>query len=127
MKHIGVAVGQSITRTASPLTTLSARDGIPNWSEIQALIEHWRPSDLVVGVPLQMDGTEQPVTFCARKFIKRLRTRFTIPTHEVDERLSTWEAKTRADQAPSKRKVKASGQAVHAYAAVVLIEQWMGE
>lgn len=126
LKHIGVAIGQSITHTASPLTTLQARDGIPHWPEIQTLIAQWRPTDLVVGMPLQMDGSEQLLTFCARKFINRLRERCTVPIHEVDERLSSWEAKTRRDQAVGKKaKTQSKGTSVHAYAALILIEQWM--
>lgn len=121
MKNIGVAIGQSITCTASPLTTLMAKDGIPNWREVQALIEKWQPHDLVVGVPLNMDGTEQPITFCARRFIKRL-ARYRLSTHAVDERLSTWEAKK---QTPFKSKL--DPKRIHAQAAVIILEQWLRE
>lgn len=129
LKHIGVALGQSITQTARPLTTLTARDGVPNWNEIQSILEKWKPDDLVVGIPLHLDDTTQPMTFCARRFMNKLRARFKIPTHAVDERLSTWEAKTRA---PVKvihhpAKAKAHIDEMHAYAAVVLVEQWMAE
>lgn len=129
LRHIGVAIGQFITQTATPLTTLSARDGVPNWLEVQNILEKWRPDDLVVGVPLHLDGATQPMTFCAKRFINKLRARFNIPTHPVDERLSTWEAKTRAPvkviHHPSK--AKAHLDKMHAYAAVVLVEQWMAE
>src|SRR6185437_5451854 len=90
MKYIGVAVGQSITYSASPLTTLLAKDGIPAWQEVEQLLEKWRPQDLIVGVPLNMDGTQQLLTFCARRFIKRLHARFKLPVYEVDERLTSW-------------------------------------
>ncbi len=129
LRHIGVAIGQSVTQTATPLATLTARDGVPNWSEVQEILEKWHPNDLVVGIPLHLDGTTQPMTFCARRFMNKLRARFKIPTHAVDERLSTWEAKTRAPvkiiHHPSK--AKAHVDEMHAYAAVVLIEQWMAE
>ncbi len=129
LRHIGVAIGQSVTQTATPLATLTARDGVPDWSEVQEILEKWHPNDLVVGIPLHLDGTTQPMTFCARRFMNKLRTRFKIPTHAVDERLSTWEAKTRAPvkiiHHPSK--AKAHVDEMHAYAAVVLIEQWMAE
>lgn len=129
LRHIGVAIGQSITQTATPLTTLTARDGVPNWVEIQAILQKWQPDDLVVGIPLHLDGTTQLMTFCARRFMNKLHRRFNIPTHGVDERLSSWEAKTRA---PIKiihhpAKAKAHIDKMHAYAAVVLVEQWMAE
>jgi putative Holliday junction resolvase len=129
LRHIGIAIGQSITQTATPLTTLKARDGVPNWAEIETLIQKWQPTDLVVGIPLQLDGSTQPMTFCAKRFINKLRARFKLPTHEVDERLSTWEAKTRA---PTKiihhpSKAKAHQDNMHAIAAVVLVEQWIAK
>lgn len=61
-KSIGVAVGQEITGTASPLAALKARDGIPDWNVIEKLYEEWQPQLVVVGLPLNMDGTEQEVT-----------------------------------------------------------------
>ncbi len=127
MKHIGVAVGQTITQTASPVTTLQARDGIPNWTELQALIDRWKPSELVVGVPFNMDGSSQLMTFCARRFIKRLTAKFNLPIHEVDERLTSWEAKTRNEFKLKKSKTKRKDQEDHATAAVIIVEQWMAD
>lgn len=124
MKHIGVAIGQSVTETASPLTTLLAQDGIPNWADIKQLIEHWQPQHLVVGIPLNMDGSEQPITFCARRFVNRLVAKFRIPVHAVDERLTSWEAKNRAFSEYRTRKLKTSTDTFHAIAAMILIEQW---
>ena len=71
-KSIGVAVGQEITGTASPLAALKARDGIPDWNVIEKLYEEWQPQLVVVGLPLNMDGTEQEVTQRAKKFANRL-------------------------------------------------------
>lgn len=119
MKHIGVAVGQSITKTASPLITLLAKDGIPNWEQINDLIKQWQPQDLIVGLPLNMDGSQQRLTFCTRRFIKRLQAKFKLPVHEVDERLSSWEAKQKTK--------KPKDPKTHAYVAVLLIEQWFTE
>ena len=67
-KSIGVAVGQQITSSATPLLSLKAVDGIPNWDEIAKLIQEWQPDLVVVGLPLNMDGTEQEMTHRARKF-----------------------------------------------------------
>lgn len=126
LKHIGVAVGQSITQTASPLTTLSAKDGIPDWEVIKTLIENWKPSDIIVGIPLNMDGTEQPMTFKARKFANRLKTRFQLPVHDVDERLSSYEAKHRLLANAKRFDPRKLKQTIDAVAASILLEQWMG-
>ncbi|MEX0616103.1 MAG: Holliday junction resolvase RuvX [Methylophaga sp.] len=92
MKNIGVAVGQQLTGTASGLTALKARDGIPDWQQIAELIRQWQPRQLVVGLPLNMDGSEQQMTASARKFGNRLNNRFNIPVTWQDERLTTFEA-----------------------------------
>jgi len=92
LKNIGVAVGQDLTKTASPLSVIKARDGIPNWDDIQKLIDEWKPQVLIVGLPLNMDGTEQTMTKASRKFGNRLNGRFQIPVEWQDERLTTFEA-----------------------------------
>lgn len=95
MKRIGVAIGQTITQTARPLDTIQAKDGIPNWNMIAAFIRKWLPSALVVGIPLNMDGTEQKITQHARQFAASLREQFKLPVYEMDERLTTKDAKER--------------------------------
>lgn len=91
-KHIGVAVGQELTGTSTPLATLPSRYENPDWGTISRLIEEWRPAALVVGIPLNMDGTDQPMTKAARRFARRLEGRFRLPVHLADERLSSVEA-----------------------------------
>lgn len=91
-KSIGVAIGQELTATANPLTALKARDGIPDWEQIKRLLDEWQPQLLVVGLPLNMDGSEQAMTAAARKFGNRLHGRFNLPVEWQDERLSTYEA-----------------------------------
>ncbi|GLQ30565.1 Holliday junction resolvase RuvX [Litoribrevibacter albus] len=93
IKRIGVAVGQTITGTASPLPPLKAKDGIPNWQEIEKLIKEWKPDILLIGLPLNMDGSESEMSKRARKFANRLHGRFGKPFELVDERLSSEEAK----------------------------------
>jgi putative holliday junction resolvase len=95
LHHIGVAVGQEITHSASPLTTLIACDGKPRWDQITALLEQWQPDLLVVGLPFNMDGSEQPLTEAARRFGNRLHGRYGLPVEWIDERLSTVEARER--------------------------------
>lgn len=91
--NIGVAVGQTITATASPLAALRAKDGQPDWHVVERLINEWQPQRIVVGLPLNMDGTEQPLTQLARKFANRLHGRFGLPVELQDERLTTVAAK----------------------------------
>ncbi len=89
-KFIGVAVGSTLTRTARPLAALAvARSGQPDWAALTRLVEEWRPQALVVGLPLNMDDTPNPRTAAARKFGNRLKARYNLPVHMVDERLTT--------------------------------------
>ncbi len=127
MKYIGVAVGQTITNSAKPLTSFLAKDGVPNWKEIDQFVKDWNPNELIVGLPLHMDGSMQPITFAAQKFANRLRERYTkLEVHEVDERLSTWEAKNRAPET-TKKKSRENYNKLNATAAAVLVEQWLQE
>lgn len=89
MKRIGVAVGQTLTGTASPLPPLPAQNGQPDWNALEKVLKAWSPARLVVGLPLNMDGTEQPLTVAAKKFAARLHGRFGHPVDTIDERLST--------------------------------------
>jgi putative Holliday junction resolvase len=92
-KYIGVAVGQEITDSASPLGSVKAKDGIPNWDDLGAFLKEWQPDVIVVGLPLNMDGSEQQLTLDARKFGKRLSGRYGIEVVYQDERLTTADAK----------------------------------
>jgi len=93
-KTIGVAVGNTNTGQAHPLTTVRVIRGQPDWDAITRLIEEWAPTALVVGLPISMDGSDNPVTPKARKFGNRLNGRYNLPVHMVDERLSTRDART---------------------------------
>jgi putative Holliday junction resolvase len=88
-KYIGVAVGSSHSRQAEPVTTLRGSAKNPDWVGISRLIGEWRPDALVGGLPLNMDGSDNPVTRAARSFGQRLKERYNLPVHMVDERLST--------------------------------------
>ena len=92
-KKIGVAIGQGLTGSATPIAIVSARDGIPKWAEIEALLDTWAPKLLVVGLPLHMDDSPSPLSVRAEKFARRLTGRFNIPHQTVDERLSSFAAK----------------------------------
>ena len=90
---IGVAIGQMVTSTAAPLSALKANDGVPNWDQVAALFAEWQPDLVVVGLPLNMDGTEQAITQRVKKFCNRLHGRYGVPVQQWDERLTTVDAK----------------------------------
>lgn len=125
MKRIGVAIGQSVTQTARPLQTLTAKEGIPDWDAIKKLINKWQPDALVVGIPLNMDGTEQKLTQYARQFASSLQTRFNLPIHEMDERLTTKDAREKLF-ANGGYKALQDGQ-VDSVAAQLILQNWFNQ
>jgi len=120
--RIGCAAGQTLTGTGTPLAALKARDGQPDWSTVEKLIAEWRPDALLVGLPLNMDGSESDFCLRARKFARRLHGRFGLPVTMVDERLSTREAKTRTGYRRSYR-----DNPVDDVAAQVILETWLSD
>lgn len=121
--YIGVAAGQSITQTASPLPALKARDGQPQWEAVAALLQEWQPQLLLVGLPLNMDGTPSHMSQRARRFAGRLQGRFGIPVKLVDERLSTREAREQMPHSTSHKK----DPKVDSVAAALLIESYFND
>ncbi|MCA1805057.1 MAG: Holliday junction resolvase RuvX [Xanthomonadaceae bacterium] len=116
-RRIGVAVGQTITATATALATLAARDGQPDWAEVTALIEQWRPDALVVGLPLRLDGTESELSRAAQRFARRLEGRYKRPVHLMDERLSS----RTAEQTRARGSAR---QGLDALAAQIILQDW---
>ena len=121
-KSIGVAVGQQLTGTARALTALKAQDGTPDWKLIEKLLKEWQPDYVVVGLPLNMDGTEQELTARARKFANRLHGRFGLRVELQDERLSTVEARADLFERGGFRALQ-KGQ-VDSQSAVIILEDW---
>ncbi len=122
-KRIGVAVGQRLTATATPLPTLQANEGVPRFECIATLIKQWRPDALIVGYPTRTDGGNLYVTKPAKRFAKALKTRFELPVFLVDERLSTVEARALLFEARGYQKLKKAE--VDSIAACVILEQWL--
>ena len=92
--HIGVAVGQTVTKTSSPLVVLNvAREGKEIWNTISTLIDEWKPDQLLVGKPLNMDGTPSEMMKKVDQFFNKLQKISNIPCELVDERLTSFEAK----------------------------------
>ena len=90
-KRVGVASGNTLTRTATPLRTVAA-EGDARFAALGALITEWQPDALVVGVPFHPDGAPHDNTARAQRFARQLHGRFKLPVHEVDERYTTTEA-----------------------------------
>lgn len=125
MKRIGVAVGQTVTQSANPLDTLAAKDGNPNWQDLTKLIKKWRPDALIVGIPLNMDGTDQKITHHARQFAEKLREQTKLPVYEMDERLTTKDARERLF-IDGGYKALQDGQ-VDRVAAQLILQNWFAE
>ena len=93
-QYIGVAVGQTITKTSSPLIVINvAREGAEIWKTISNLIDEWKPDQLLVGKPLNMDGTSSDMMKIVDPFFQKLQKISNIPCELVDERLTSFEAK----------------------------------
>ena len=121
-KSIGCAVGLSITGTAQALPAFKAQDGIPNWDAIEKCLKEWTPDVVVVGLPLNMDGTEQELTLRARKFANRLQGRFGVNVQLQDERLTTTEARSEIFDRGGFRALK-KGK-VDGISACLILESW---
>jgi putative Holliday junction resolvase len=124
-KQIGVAVGQVITGQARELCILKAQNGVPDWQKVEALLREWQPDALVVGLPLNMDGTPSEMSERAEKFARRLNGRFNLPVHTHDERLTTYEAKGQRLQQGQNSGYRE--RPVDALAAALLLEGWLAE
>jgi len=122
MKKIGVAVGQLVTMSATPLALLKAKDGIPSWEQIKELIKTWGAEALVVGIPYNMDGSEQEVTFAAKKFAARLKNHYHLPVFLVDERLTSVQARQDLNDNPNLQHTDAN---VDSVAAKLILESWL--
>ncbi|MEX2488322.1 MAG: Holliday junction resolvase RuvX [Pseudomonadales bacterium] len=114
-RRIGIAVGQKLTGTATAVATIYARDGTPDWAEIEQIVDEWEPGLFVVGLPLNMDDTESDMSLRATKFARRLSGRFNIPYVTMDERLSSFEAAEH----------EADGDEIDSMAARLILETWL--
>lgn len=122
-KRIGMAVGQSLTCSASPLPTLLAKQGIPDWLLVKNRIKQWQPQGLIVGFPTCIDGSELYTTSAARRFAKQLTKQCKLPVYLVDERLSTVEAREHLFRQGGYRSIKKAE--VDSIAACIILEQWL--
>ncbi len=126
-RRIGVAVGQTTTRTASPAGVIPVGAG-PDWAVVERCVREWAPTRLVVGLPYNMDGTETLLTGTCRAFGKELSRRFGRPVYFVDERLTS--AAAQADLRDARRSGartrRVKREDIDANAARLILETWLG-
>ena len=122
-KNIGVASGQTITRSANALPPLKAKDGVPDWNQIEKLLIDWKPDLVLVGLPLNMDETESELSARARKFANRIHGRFGFKVELVDESLTSFAAKGEIMDRGGSRDYK--NHPVDSIAARLILESWL--
>jgi putative holliday junction resolvase len=126
--RIGVAVGQTLTGSARPLTMLKARQGKPDWHKIDQLIEEWQPAAVIVGLPLHSDGSESDSSKAARAFAAALAARSEIAVQLHDERLTSKDAEQRFAEARRSGHVRAGKVTqMDAIAAAIILQSWLLE
>ena len=125
LSQIGVAIGNCMLGTTQPLAVLRAKDGQPEWQVLEDLMEEWRPDVLVVGEPLNMDGTASELSARANKFGRRLHGRLGLEVAMVDERLSSFEAKHNSREQGHRGDYKR--QPVDSLAAELILRTWLAE
>jgi len=123
LKRFGVATGNDLLKSGSELTPIRAKDGIPDWEVIEKLVQEWRPDIFIVGLPLNMDGSTSDMSLRATKFGKRMKGRFNKPVEMMDERLSSFEAKSQVRE-QSTRRVDFGEHSVDGAAACLILESW---
>ena len=124
-KRIGVATGQTITCTATPLTTLTASADGAHWPQIDELVQQWKPDALLVGIPYMLDGKETEMSQAARDFKHQLEQRFALPVMLVDETLSSYQAEAMLKQ---NMKIDQHNKAeIDKMAAAVIVQGWLDQ
>lgn len=124
-RKIGIAVGQTVTGTARPLRTLRSHNGRPDWAGIEALVQEWRPSAVVLGLPLQMDDTPVDWAHQIHRFARQIEGRFALPVHLIDERLTSVEARRQLWSRPGPKPTDHLFE--DAVAAALILETWLSE
>ncbi len=127
LTRIGVAYGQRITGTATPVSTLTANQGVPDWSELDKLIQEWQPRALVVGRPVGNQNQATSIHGALGDFVLELKNRYALSVYEVDETLTSREAKDRLNQqrrSGQKSKRIKKGE-IDSLSAQLILERWL--
>jgi putative Holliday junction resolvase len=125
-KRIGLASGNTLTASASPLPAIAVLPGGPDWSSIDREVRSLHPRLLVVGAPYNVDGTPSAIAPAARRFASELEKRFGLPVNRVDERWSSLEANEalKAKRASGERRKRIGREDIDSAAAAVILERW---
>ncbi len=123
--RIGVAIGETLTGLAHPLTMIPSEPLARRFEQIGALLAEWQPNQIIVGLPTSLEGAEHEMTQRCRRFGNQLHGRFNLPVTWVDERLSSAEAEQRLRQ--TGQTARATKANVDAVAAQILLQQWLDQ
>jgi putative Holliday junction resolvase len=127
-KKMGVAVGQTLTRTAMGIGVIPVKQRQPDWAQLDTLVQRWKPGAFVIGMPYNMDGSESPMSEAARQFALTVSARYDRHCHTIDERLSTREAREITRENNERIGKKHNDRAkVDAMAAQLLLESWFDQ
>lgn len=126
-RKIGVAAANRRAGTATPLATLPARDGVPDWAALESVVREWQPEVLVVGLPRHTDGSDSPMTARAREFAAALATRTGLAVEHIDERYTSSEAEDvlRAQRRAGTRTRRVRPEDIDLMAARLMAETWV--
>ncbi|CAL4043880.1 Putative pre-16S rRNA nuclease [Buchnera aphidicola (Tetraneura ulmi)] len=122
-KSIGVAIGQKLTYTARPLTSITTKKGIPDWINLKKIFLEWKPICVVVGLPLNIDGSKQKVTYQSERFAKQIKKKFGTKVYLHDERLTTIEAKNLIFKYKGYKFLKKN--LIDSQSAAIILESWL--
>jgi len=125
LRQIGVAVGNCLLHTTQPLAIIRAREGLPDWQALDKLVAEWRPDLLLVGDPLNMDGSASELSARAGKFGRRLHGRLGLPVAMADERLTSFEAKQISREQGHRGDYKR--HPIDSQAAELVLRAWLAE
>jgi putative Holliday junction resolvase len=128
-RRIGVACGDTLSGTASPLAGIANGAAGPRWDRVDAMMREWQPDLLVVGLPYNVDGSENVMSETVRRFAAQLTERYALPVRLTDERYSSIEAedRIRSERGAGLRKRRVAKGDVDAAAACVILERWLTE
>ncbi len=127
LANVGIAVGQSITGTASALSTIKVSKK-SNWDKLDQIIKEWNPIAIIIGLPLTEDGKEQETTKQVNNFSKKLQNRYQLPVHKVDERYSSMHAQEEfAEARKSGRAKRKQSKDLDSHAAKIILQRWLDQ
>jgi len=126
LKYLGIAASSRLIPRPFGITTLIAQSGkLKDWSKLEEILAEYKPHTILVGLPLNMDGSESEMAQRAKAFGESLCSRTSIPVQFVDERLSSWEVR-KMNQENSKNKQKKTSK-IHEESACLIAQTWVSD